>query len=471
MCYLITPIHSNTMYLPYSRLAYALKRDNSWEKFLVYSRSRIQRENNIQRIKFIQACKNADIIPRFLRFRIPTNGCFEPTVGLNFQRKLLNQELKRAKDALANHEHNHARKRKELQNCLPEHLFSSVLFYTRSSLRKVRSEVVSRHQKKLKQLAIEQERPLFEVYDTVKLHEVDIVPPRYVLDTLALGPKNSVLDRFDPHTVLADLDTLLRSCKRNKVSRACINDINIMVVKYIKICSKQRPPRHLNLTQKFLKKHDLLAVPFDKGNGFCVMKADDYQKKLQAILDLPQFEKVITTRKNAKDCVIKEEERVTTMLTEFHREGKIDDELLNKLKPIGSQPPRLHGLAKVHKNGVPVRPVLSMPGSPYHKIAQEVADWLSIVPEAQINSSSKKVCDNISTVNLDEDEVVISFDVSSLYTNVPVQESIQLAADRLYSGDFQLPPVDKDTFVQLANYHHSTSSCPPMMVTICKKMV
>jgi len=223
-----------------------------------------------------------------------------------------------------------------------------------------------------------------------------------------------------------------------------------MVVKYIKICSKQRLPRNLKLTQKFLKNHELLAVPFDKGNGFCVMKAAAYESKLQKILDLPQFEKVVSTRKNEKDCVIKEEERIVKVLKELNQEGKISDELTATLKPTGSQPPRLYGLAKVHKEGIPLRPVLSMPGSPYHKVAQQVADWLAIVPEAQINSSSKKVCDSISSVILDEEEVIVSFDVSSLYTNVPVQEAIQLAAERLYAGDLQAPPVDKDTFIMLA---------------------
>ena len=48
---------------------------------------------------------------------------------------------------------------------------------------------------------------------------------------------------------------------------------------------------------------------------------------------------------------------------------------------------------------------------------------------------------------------MISFDVTSLYTNVPVDEAIQLAADKLYSGnpDIKCPPVDRDTFITLTN--------------------
>ena len=173
------------------------------------------------------------------------------------------------------------------------------------------------------------------------------------------------------------------------------------------------------------------------------------KKKLLEILNLPQFEKVTNQRKNAKDCVIKEEERIIDAPKELKNKGKIDEHLYYCLKPIGSQPPRLYGQAKIHKTSIPLRPVLSMPGSAYHKIAQKVSEWLEVVPEAQINSSSKKISDQLKTIQLDDDEVIVSFDVSALYTNVPVKEAIQKTADRLYRGDLKLPPVDKDTFIQL----------------------
>ena len=204
-----------------------------------------------------------------------------------------------------------------------------------------------------------------------------------------------------------------------------INEINMSVVRYIRICKNQRPARNLKLTKMFLKKHDLRAVPFDKGTGFCVMKTSEYETKMMKILDLPQFEKINTTRKNAKDVTLKEEERIHAILTSLKEEGKIDEDLFNKVKPRGSQAPRLYGLAKVHKANIPVRPVLSMPGSAYHKVAQQVSEWLSTIPEAQINSSAKQVSDKIKSLKLAHDEEMVSFDVEGLYTNVPVREAIE----------------------------------------------
>ena len=60
---------------------------------------------------------------------------------------------------------------------------------------------------------------------------------------------------------------------------------------------------------------------------------------------------------------------MTSILKQLHKDNLISEILYNKLKPVGSQPARLYGLAKVHKAAVPVQPVLSMPGSAYHKVA------------------------------------------------------------------------------------------------------
>ena len=62
-------------------------------------------------------------------------------------------------------------------------------------------------------------------------------------------------------------------------------------------------------------------------------------------------------------------------------------------------------------------------------------------------------------MKLQADEELVSFDVVSLYTNVPVLESINVCADLLFSKC--VLPVDKDTFIELAKI----ASCDVMMLT------
>ena len=56
-------------------------------------------------------------------------------------------------------------------------------------------------------------------------------------------------------------------------------------------------------------------------------------------------------------------------------EGTIDKSHSEDLRPRGSQPARLCGLAKIHQKGTPLRPVLSVKGSAYHNVAKKVEEW------------------------------------------------------------------------------------------------
>ena len=83
------------------------------------------------------------------------------------------------------------------------------------------------------------------------------------------------------------------------------------------------------------------------------------------------------------------------------------------------------------------------------------------MPECQTNTSTQQISNILKDIKLQDNEELISFDVSSLYTNVPVMEAIETCAELLYSGEHNLPPVDKETFVTLAKI----SSCDVLMST------
>jgi len=83
---------------------------------------------------------------------------------------------------------------------------------------------------------------------------------------------------------------------------------------------KQKTPRNVHMTKKYLKENNLLALPFDKGIGICIMKVATYNNKVSDITNLPQFEKMTQTRRNGKHPILKEEERVTSVLKKPERE-------------------------------------------------------------------------------------------------------------------------------------------------------
>ena len=69
--------------------------------------------------------------------------------------------------------------------------------------------------------------------------------------------------------------------------------------------------------------------------------------------------------------------------------------------------------------------------------------------------------ENIKSTRLENNEVIISFDITSLYTNVPVKEAIIEATNKLYSGELNKPPVDRKTFTILIEL----AMCKILMLT------
>ena len=437
--------------LPYTLFKRKLQNNDCFKQYLQYKTSLTKLDNCQLRISFLEKCRDSDIIPKFLLFKIPSNGCFDQTSVHNFQNGLLVKEIGKAKVTFLECQVRLEEKRRILRVKVPYILLPSVVWYSRGERRRNRKTVESKHEKKLKYLSLLQEKPLFNVINTVKTYDVDVPIPNYVLQTLSMGPRSPVLDKFNEKDVLSELDSFLNFCKGKPVPDSILTDLNIKTLNYIKTCKKQTNPKNVKLTQQFLTKNNLLAVPYDKGIGFCIMPKTTYEKKLNPIINLPQFQKHVEKRMNAKSPVLKEEERVCQALTKLKKEGKISNSLFDELKPVGSQPPRLYGLAKVHKKDTPLRPIVSMPGSAYNKIAKNISFWFSFVSECNIQTSSEKVANKLRNISLAKDETLLSFDVTSLYTNVPVHESIEYCADLLFDKrKIIIKDMDKQTFITLA---------------------
>ena len=113
----------------------------------------------------------------------------------------------------------------------------------------------------------------------------------------------------------------------------------------------------------------------------------------------------------------------------------------------------MHGLSKAHKEDIPLRPVLSMIGSSQHEFAKWFAETLAPVLNFYSSHSVKDsftLANFIQNYNLEPAKTFLcSLDISSLFTNVPLDETIEICADALYRGHHDCPPILEDTFREL----------------------
>ena len=127
-----------------------------------------------------------------------------------------------------------------------------------------------------------------------------------------------------------------------------------------------------------------------------------------------------------------------------------------RLRPSQSKPPRFYGLPKIHKPNTPLRPIVSAIGSPTYSLAKFVTTIISPLTGKTLShvKNAKHFTEMISEETVDGDEVMVSFDVQSLFTNVPVDQALDVIHDKL-SKDETLGDRTPLTPQQITNLLHT----------------
>jgi len=99
----------------------------------------------------------------------------------------------------------------------------------------------------------------------------------------------------------------------------------------------------------------------------------------------------------------------------------IDDPTYKSLRCTNGNLPRCYGLPKIHKEGFPLRIVVSSVGSPTYDMARYLHEILnnSIKKPASNIKDSWSFVRKINKIMIDSDEILMSLDATSLFINIP----------------------------------------------------
>ena len=201
-----------------------------------------------------------------------------------------------------------------------------------------------------------------------------------------------------------------------------------------------------NTLKKMSQDSSIKVCKLDKGNGLAIFDSTDYDAKLHKILqDKSKFVEV--RQDTAIYPIIQKENSIAYYIKRYLK--NIKD--YTKLIPSGSKPGKLYGMAKVHKFDVPLRLVISMIGTPEYKLAKFLDDLIKPhIPDTYLLKSTQEFTDRLKETPFNNGNSMVSFDAVSLFTNVPLAETIELIIDRMYDDDnCNAVPVNKVVFCKL----------------------
>ncbi|BHF57186.1 hypothetical protein SprV_0100012900 [Sparganum proliferum] len=172
----------------------------------------------------------------------------------------------------------------------------------------------------------------------------------------------------------------------------------------------------------------IVVLPADKGRSTVVLDKTDYIRKANSLLD---------DRQAYLRCDGEPMRKLLTQLdktlAEMQANKVISKSVRLAVKPTDAAAPRFYGLPKVHKVDVPLRPIVSLRGAPTFNLAK----WLFRHLRPLTSGAATTVCsatqflERLRGTRLTADEVMVSFDVTSLFTSIPQGLAIETVSELL----------------------------------------
>ncbi|XP_072043171.1 uncharacterized protein [Amphiura filiformis] len=181
--------------------------------------------------------------------------------------------------------------------------------------------------------------------------------------------------------------------------------------------------------QQLQKDQSIQILPADKGRLVVILNSEEYNRKCEKLVS------DTNTYKNLgkKDPTSKYKKQLTSVLLEIEKEGGINRVEYRQLYPTTETPPKFYGLPKIHKKDTPLRPIVSSVGSITYSSAKLVADILApLVGKTEHHVANSQIfAERIKNETVEEDEELRSYDVTALFTSVPVDKALRIIQHKL----------------------------------------
>ena len=225
---------------------------------------------------------------------------------------------------------------------------------------------------------------------------------------------------------------LERHCHPNTFATICRKISN-----FSEICMRSTKKKNIrNISDdefsalKSLKNNRSIVIcRADKGNSIVVLDKTDYIEKMNQILELKQF-------KRAKNSLLVEKEQsMNKYILKLFKDNVIDKETYWRIHSTASSYSIMYGQPKVHKANYPLRPIISSIGSYNYELSKYLYGIIKCNKPYQSFSfikNSFEFVKKLVDIKDSSNQIMISFDVDNLYTNVPVHEAIGVTLNMLF---------------------------------------
>ena len=416
------------------------------EDFRKYEKLEYKKNKLKLDIDFLNNCKQLGVYPKFLIFKLMNVSNKD---ALSIRKRLLRSAINKR-----NIELEHLSKKLSLSvNVLSTQrstidfyiLTKSITSYNKKSLQKS----LYTQQKKLSSLTRDCNLPIFTANETItNLTQYELSQEES--DLLKAGLYFSIQpDKIRKSEIFTTFEKIHRSFLNNLKSEETKSQIkaHLSYLANSPFCNYKPSPRMLRqhrVLRNLRKYEDIVVTKPYKGNEVVILDRKLYNNAIEEIIsDSSKFEKLY------EDPTLKREVSLQRFLRKLKQKNFFNEIEYDKLYPSGSAPARIYGTPKMHKftssNSFPkLRPIVLSIGTFDYNFARFLCDLLSIlVPNDYSAKDTFSFLSQIKNANLCK-KFLISHDVTSLFANIPLQETIDIAINLIFNHNPNLNITKKE---------------------------
>ena len=327
----------------------------------------------------------------------------------------------------------------KLQNILNNVDFYFLCNALQSNINKLSSKIVETHAKKLQNLSRHAIMPFNADETVINMSSHQLSPEQ--CDALKNGLTHSIcppsIRKSDIYTCFelihgSMLKKIVDRGQTGKLQAA----LSLLASSYIASHRVSHNDRKLLQVLKSLKRNkNIVILKPDKGNGVVILDRTVYDSSiLNIISDSSKFKKL------KDDPTLLREGQLQRFLRKLKKNDEIENTIYDKIYRSGSQPARIYGLPKMHKvqddsSTPPFRPIVSSIATYNYNLAKYLCTLLNPhIPNDYCAHDTFTFVSEVTRLHT-LNKFMVSFDVESLFTNIPLIESIDLAVDYIMKAN------------------------------------
>ena len=197
-----------------------------------------------------------------------------------------------------------------------------------------------------------------------------------------------------------------------------------------------------------LTANNLIVTPIDKGGGIAIIEKDKYINKVEQFCGSNDF------KVTDKDPTSSKQKEIRSVL---NKHSVMIKEMFNvtvtSLINMNPSLPHLYALIKAHKEGHPIRPIISSCNSATAKLskllAKNLKNFIDFVPTYTVRNSVE-FADRVSKLVISNDHIMASLDICNMFTNIPVSEAKTRILEYLKDSK-KISPEQRQCLLELIN--------------------